>query len=97
MESVLSLRLTDTAMTLREQVQQAYEEHRRAIYRYLLMLGIAPQQAEELCRECFMRLFNVLRKEEKVKLEVAQNARLDFISSGGSRTLPSIALGESAR
>jgi RNA polymerase sigma-70 factor (ECF subfamily) len=34
------------------------------------MLGVAPQQAEELCQECFVRLFNVLHKEEKV-----QNAR----------------------
>lgn len=70
MESALPLRLTDTAMSLREQVQQAYAEHRRALSRYCLMLGIAPPQAEELCQECFVRFFSVLRKGEKI-----QNAR----------------------
>ena len=87
MEGALMLRLADTAMTLREQVEQAYEEHRRAIYRYLLMLGVAPQQAEELSQECFVRLFNVLRQEEKVQnarawlFKAAHNLGINYLES----------------
>jgi RNA polymerase sigma-70 factor (ECF subfamily) len=43
-------------------VSQAYLEWREDVYRYLLMLGLHPPQAQEATQEVFLRLYTTLLK-----------------------------------
>jgi RNA polymerase sigma-70 factor, ECF subfamily len=53
-------------MTVEEQidttVSQAYMEWREDVYRYLLLLGLYPPQAQEAAQDVFLRLYATLRK-----------------------------------
>jgi RNA polymerase sigma-70 factor (ECF subfamily) len=52
-------------MTAEEQleatVSQAYTDWREDVYRYLLVLGLYPPQAQEAAQEVFLRLYTTLR------------------------------------
>jgi RNA polymerase sigma-70 factor, ECF subfamily len=84
---VLSLSLGDTPMTLTERVHRAHEEHGDAIYRHLVLYGISPEQAEELCQDCFLRLFQAWRKGQKILndrawlFRVAHNLAINHIEA----------------
>lgn len=54
-------------MTLRDQVAELFEEARDDVYRYLLMLGLHPPQAQEATQEVFLRLHATLRKGEAIQ------------------------------
>jgi RNA polymerase sigma factor (sigma-70 family) len=55
------------SMTIQEQVTAAYEQYREDVYRYLLMLGLAPAQAQEVAQESFLRLFTSLRNGTEIR------------------------------
>jgi RNA polymerase sigma-70 factor (ECF subfamily) len=54
-------------VTLREQVAQLFEEARDDVYRYLLMLGLHPPQAQDTTQEVFLRLYTTLKKGETIE------------------------------
>jgi RNA polymerase sigma-70 factor (ECF subfamily) len=57
-----------SGLPLAEQVALWYEESREDVYRYLLMLGLRPAQAQETTQEIFLRLFTTLRtKDEEIR------------------------------
>jgi RNA polymerase sigma-70 factor (ECF subfamily) len=66
-----------------EQVTRAFEEGRGDVYRYLLTLGLSPQQAQEATQEVFLRLYIALEKGEAIRnmrawlFRVAHNLGLD--------------------
>lgn len=88
---VLPLCLDVTPMTLAERVHRAHEEHGDAIYRHLVLYGIAPEQAEELCQDCFLRLFQTWQKGQRVLnarawlFRVAHNLAVNQIESDHAR------------
>jgi RNA polymerase sigma-70 factor (ECF subfamily) len=43
-------------------VSRAYVEWREDVYRYLLLLGLYPPQAQEAAQDVFLRLYTTLRK-----------------------------------
>jgi RNA polymerase sigma-70 factor (ECF subfamily) len=47
---------------LDETVSRAYVEWRDDVYRYLLLLGLYPPQAQEAVQDVFLRLYTTLRK-----------------------------------
>jgi RNA polymerase sigma-70 factor, ECF subfamily len=47
---------------LDETVSRAYLEWREDVYRYLLLLGLYPPQAQEATQDVFLRLYTTLRK-----------------------------------
>lgn len=61
------MRLNETSVTSQEQVTQLYEDARDDVYRYLLILGLAPPQAQEATQEVFLRLFSTLQKGERIE------------------------------
>jgi RNA polymerase sigma-70 factor (ECF subfamily) len=54
-------------MEPREQVQQLYLEARQDVYRYLITLGVAPAQAQELAQDCFLRLYEAMMQGEAIR------------------------------
>lgn len=46
---------------LEEEVAQLFEQNHRPLFRYLLSLGLAAQDAEEIAQETFLALFQHLR------------------------------------
>src|SRR5258706_1752405 len=48
-------------LSLQDQVAAAYEEFREDLYRYLLLLGLSPSQAQETAQEVFLRMYLALR------------------------------------
>jgi RNA polymerase sigma-70 factor (ECF subfamily) len=61
------LRLERTATPLQDLVGRLFEEAREDVYRYLLTLGLYPPQAQEAAQEVFLRLYQVLKKGEKIQ------------------------------
>jgi hypothetical protein len=53
-------------VTLQDQVAEIYESLREEVYRYLLVLGVGPDLAQEICQEVFLRLYGTLRKGQKI-------------------------------
>jgi RNA polymerase sigma-70 factor (ECF subfamily) len=47
---------------LDETVSRAYVEWREDVYRYMLLLGLYPPQAQEAVQDVFLRLYTTLRK-----------------------------------
>ena len=52
---------------LRERVGELYEESREDVYRYLLTLGVYPPAAQDAAQEVFLRLYEALRKGERIE------------------------------
>ena len=50
---------------LYDQVTRAFIEWRDDVYRYLVTLGLSPQEAQEAVQEVFLRLYVALRKSEE--------------------------------
>jgi RNA polymerase sigma-70 factor (ECF subfamily) len=48
-------------LSLQDQVTNAYEEYREDLYRYLLLLGLSPSQAQETAQDTFLRMYLALR------------------------------------
>ena len=66
------LRLTSAAaesprVTLQEQVTEIYEALRVEVFRYLLVLGVGPDVAQEVSQEVFLRLYAALRKGQVIE------------------------------
>lgn len=55
------LTLAEAAVSPGEQVDQLYRDARNDVYGYLLTLGLAPAQAQDLAQETFFRLYKELR------------------------------------
>jgi RNA polymerase sigma-70 factor (ECF subfamily) len=55
-----------TPVTLQDQVAEIYESLRDEVYRYLLVLGVGPDLAQEVCQEVFLRLYGTLRKGQRI-------------------------------
>jgi RNA polymerase sigma-70 factor, ECF subfamily len=58
-------------VTLQDEVAQLFEEARDDVYRYLLTLGLYPQEAQEATQEVFLRLYATLRKGELIRSQRA--------------------------
>lgn len=67
-----------------EQVTRAYEDARDDVYRYLIILGLSPPQAQEATQEVFLRLYVALEKGSEVQnvrawiFRVAHNLGVDL-------------------
>jgi RNA polymerase sigma-70 factor (ECF subfamily) len=53
-------------MNVHDRVEDIYVAERNHIYAYLLLCGVAPQRAQELVQDTFLKLFQKLSKEEAV-------------------------------
>jgi RNA polymerase sigma-70 factor (ECF subfamily) len=53
-------------VTLQELVAATYEELRDDVFRYLILIGVGPDEAQELCQEAFLRLYAALRKGQQI-------------------------------
>jgi RNA polymerase sigma-70 factor (ECF subfamily) len=53
-------------VTLQDQVAEIYESLREEVFRYLLVLGVGPDLAQEVCQEVFLRLYAALRKGQGI-------------------------------
>lgn len=66
-----------------EQVTRAYTDARDDVYRYLLLLGLTPPQAEEAAQEVFIRMYLALEQGDAIQNErgwifrVAHNLAID--------------------
>jgi DNA-directed RNA polymerase specialized sigma24 family protein len=82
-------------VTLQDQVAQIYEALRDDVFRYLVLIGVPPDEAQELCQDVFLRLYTALRKGQQVSNQrawvftVARNcaitARATSVAPGGVR------------
>lgn len=54
------------AVTIQDQVSRLFEEAREDVYRYLLLLGLYPPQAQEATQEVFLRLYVALKRGEQI-------------------------------
>lgn len=54
-------------MTAAEQVTKAYVEAREDVYRYLVILGLPPEHAQEATQEVFLRLHVALSRGEAIR------------------------------
>ncbi len=61
------LRREQAEVTLQDRVAQLFEEAREDVYRYLLILGVHPPQAQEAAQEVFLRLYTALKKGEDIR------------------------------
>jgi RNA polymerase sigma-70 factor, ECF subfamily len=61
------LRQERASMTLQDQVAQLFQEARDDVYRYLLSLGLYPQEAQEAAQEVFLRLYVTMKKGEDIQ------------------------------
>jgi len=55
-----------TTSSSEETVARLFEEARDDVYRYLLLLGLPPAQAQDATQEVFLRLYVVLRRGERI-------------------------------
>jgi RNA polymerase sigma-70 factor (ECF subfamily) len=98
-----SLRAERAGETLQDQVARLFQEAREDVYRYLLVNGLHPPQAQEAAQEVFLRLYATLKKGEEIrnprawifrvahnlglKIRARQNAELAFDPDLASRLL----------
>jgi len=86
MESTAEL-LRPKPLSLQDQVAAAYEEFREDLYRYLLLLGLNPSQAQETAQETFLRMYLAQRGGTKIRhtrawiFTVAHNLALNLRQS----------------
>jgi RNA polymerase sigma-70 factor (ECF subfamily) len=66
-EAAEAIRLDEAApVSCEETVTHLFEEAREDVYRYLLILGLHPAQAQEAAQEVFLRLYVALRKGDRI-------------------------------
>jgi RNA polymerase sigma-70 factor (ECF subfamily) len=53
-------------VTLRDQVTEIYEDLRADVFRYLVLIGVAPAEAQDVCQEVFLRLYSALVKGQRI-------------------------------
>src|SRR5260370_2813900 len=53
-------------VTLQDQVAAMYEELREDVFRYLILTGVSPGEAQGLCQGAFLRLYAALRKGQQI-------------------------------
>ena len=88
-----SLTGTDAPPSLDQQVTRLYEDARDDVYRYLLMLGLHPPQAQEAAQEVFLRYYATLKRGEQIQsprgwiFRVAHNYGLK-VRAGQSHSAP---------
>ena len=86
MDSTAEL-LRPKPLSLQDQVTAAYEEFRDDVYRYLLLLGLSPSQAQETAQEAFLRMYMAQRTGTKIRharawvFTVAHNLALNLRQS----------------
>ncbi len=74
-------------MTPEEQVVRAYEEHRDALFRYLVHLGLAAPAAQENTQEVFLRLHTAVLDGAEIRhmrawlFTVAHNLAMDCLGA----------------
>ncbi|MGH9622813.1 MAG: RNA polymerase sigma factor [Bryobacteraceae bacterium] len=56
----------DSVWPLNYDVEQIYEETRRAVCAYVLYLGVPEAQAQEVTQEVYLRLYRTIRKGEQI-------------------------------
>ncbi len=80
-------------MTLDERVSAFYVEHRLALYRHLLLMGLSEGDAQDLTQEAFLSLYRTLLQAEDVEnwrawlYKAARNSALNRLHSAGVRLL----------
>jgi RNA polymerase sigma-70 factor, ECF subfamily len=85
MQNVLAV--TGKSMSLQEQVAAVYQEYREDVYRYLILLGLPPGQAQETAQEAFLRMYVTLRNGTQIRhtrawvFTVAHNLALNLKQS----------------
>lgn len=57
---------SESSMSLEDQVSHLYEEARDDVYRYLLLLGLHPPEAQEAAQEVFLRYYATLKRGEEI-------------------------------
>ena len=62
----MMLRSADPS-SVRQAVESLYERHLDEVHRYLLRIGLARPQAEDICQESFVRLFVALRQGQRIR------------------------------
>jgi RNA polymerase sigma factor (sigma-70 family) len=79
---VARLRTTDCPNPT-DRVRAAYEQHYSALYRYLLLTGSAPDEAQDVIQQSFIRFIQILQDGDPVDqpkswlMRVAHNIRVD--------------------
>ena len=58
-------------MSARRKVEQLFEEAREDVYRYLILLGLSPAEAQEATQDVFLRLYQALSKGDSIDNERA--------------------------
>lgn len=82
----------NSADPLQTQVAQLFEEARDDVFRYLVMLGLHPPQAQEAAQEVFLRLYVSLRRGEQIReprawiFKVAHNLGLKLRASQAAQS-----------
>jgi RNA polymerase sigma-70 factor (ECF subfamily) len=76
-------------MSLQDQVAELYEAARQDIYRYIVIMGVRHEQAQEICQEAFLRLYAALSDGQRIEnrrawvFTVARNHALTTRASAG--------------
>ena len=74
---------TTISANLTDRVSVAYEQHYQALYRYLLLTGSTPDEAQDIIQQGFIRLIQVLQDGDAVDqpkswlMRVVHNIRVD--------------------
>jgi RNA polymerase sigma-70 factor, ECF subfamily len=74
-------------VSLQDQVGAAYEEFREDVYRYLVLLGLPPAQAQDVTQESFLRMYVAQRAGTRIRssrawiFTVAHNLALNWKQS----------------
>jgi len=83
-ERVRGARLRTTICpNLTDRVSVAYEQHYQALYRYLLLTGSTPDEAQDIIQQGFIRLIQILQGGDPVDqpkswlMRVVHNIRVD--------------------
>jgi RNA polymerase sigma-70 factor, ECF subfamily len=61
-----SLAGSEAPLSLDQQVSRLYEDTRDDVYRYLLLLGLHPPQAQEAAQEVFLRYYATAKRGEEI-------------------------------
>ena len=62
-----SLAGSEAPMSMDEHVTRLYEDARDDVYRYLLLLGLHPPEAQEAAQEVFLRYYATLQRGEEIQ------------------------------